>query len=64
MEDAVVPNDNDDNYESLASDIDPPQKQILETKVVDRMGVENGKSKIEGVESETKGVDPDNKGVK
>ena len=50
MEDAVVPNYENDDDDSLASDIDPfpPPNDILET---------------EGLDSETEGVDSYNDGV-
>ena len=40
VEDAVVPNDKNNNHNSLASDIDPPPNNILETEGVDIMGNE------------------------
>ena len=40
VEDAVVPNDEKNNEDSLASDIDPPPNNILEIEGVDRMGNE------------------------
>ena len=39
-EDAVVPNGENNNYDSLASDIELPPNNILEIEVVDRMGNE------------------------
>ena len=61
VEYSVVPNDkyiNDkiktDDYDNLASDIEPPQNKIMEIE-----GVESGNdlSKIELLDSETKGVE-------
>ena len=63
VEDSVVPNDEKNDEDSLASDIDPPPNNILETEGVDRMGNETEEREIEGVESETEGVDSDNEGV-
>ena len=40
VEDEVVPNDEKNNDNSLASDIDPPPNTILETEGVDIMGNE------------------------
>ena len=57
VEDAVVPNDENNDEDSLAPDIEPPQKNILEIEGVDRMGNETEEMKIEGVDSETEGVD-------
>ena len=63
VEDAVVPNDENNNEDSLASDIDPPPNNILEIEGVDRMGNETEERELEGVDSETEGVDSDNEGV-
>ena len=41
VEDAVVPNDENNDEDSLAPDIDPVPNNILETEGVDRMGNEN-----------------------
>ena len=49
---------NDDD--SLASDIGPPPKNILETEGVGRMGNETEEREIEGMDSETEGVYSDN----
>ena len=40
MEDAVVPNDENNDEGSLVSDIDPPPNNILRIEGVDRMGNE------------------------
>ena len=57
VEDAVVPNDENNYEDSLASDIDPPPNNILEIEGVERMGNETEEREIEGVDSETEGVD-------
>ena len=56
VEDAVVPNYENSDDDSLASDIDPHPNNILETEGVDRTGNENEEKKIEGFHSETEGV--------
>ena len=60
MEDKVVSNDEEtndkiitDNDDSLASEIDPHPKNILEIEGVDRMENETEEKEIEGVDSET-----------
>ena len=63
MEDAVVSNDENNDDDSLASDIDPPPKNIPEIEGVARMGNETEEREIEGVDSETEGVDSDNEGL-
>ena len=57
VEDAVVPNDEKNDEDSLASDIDPPPNNILEIEGVDRMGNETEEREIEVVDYETEGVD-------
>ena len=56
MEDAVVPNDENNNDDILDSDIYPPNN-ILETEGVDRTGNETEEKKIEGVDSGNEGVE-------
>ena len=51
MEDAVVPNDENNDDDSLDSDIDSPQINILLIEGVDRMGNETEGREIEGVDS-------------
>ena len=63
MEDAVVINDENNNDDSLASDIDPHQNNIMENEGVDRMGNETEDREIKGVEYKNEGMESDNKGV-
>ena len=60
MEDAVVPNDENNDEDSLASDIDPPPNNILEIEGVDKTGNKTEENELEGVDSETEGVYSDN----
>ena len=54
MEDAVVPNDENNDEDRLDSYIEPPpQNNFLEIEGVDRMGNETEEREIEGVDSET-----------
>ena len=62
-EDSVVPDYENNDEDSLASETEPPPKNILEIEGVDRMGNGNEEREIEGVDSETEGVDSDNEGV-
>ena len=45
-----------DNDESLASDIDPPPKKLLEIEGVGRVDNETEERKTEGVDSDNEGV--------
>ena len=63
VEDAVVTNDENNDEDSLASDIDPPPNNILEIEGVDRMGNETEEREIVGTDYETEGVESDNEGV-
>ena len=51
-----MPNDENNDEDSLASDIDSPLNNILEIEVVERMENETEEREIEGVDSETEGV--------
>ena len=51
MEDAVVKNDENNDEDSLASDINPPPNNILEIEGVDIMGNETEERETEGVDS-------------
>ena len=54
-----MPNDKNNDGNSLASDI-YPLKKILEIEGVDRMGNETEEREIEGVDYETEGVESEN----
>ena len=63
VEDAFVPNYENNDDDSLSSYIEPPQNNILEIEGVDRMGNETEEREIEGMYSETEGAYSYKKGV-
>ena len=58
-----MPNDENNNDDSLDSDIYPPSNEIMDIEGVDGMENETEVKENEGVESKTEGMDSDNEGV-